>query len=224
MQLRLFPDSYFILVGVPMKDRGSTIDLRVYDGTSLLQTLENLETGDSSASASMALGNPCATYISTTSGSLSAAQVELELSTGQCSTVAALSFPDHLSNQYLVRFPVHLDSDGITRFQTHDEPNIYPFQKATTSSMVEHTSFGVSGHRAVWTERRWDLESDNTVCTIMKAAFPTGNSGPVIVGPLLPNHTALPFQIHTCQSLALDEALGRVFIGLYTGDIYILEL
>ncbi|KAI5835077.1 hypothetical protein K523DRAFT_411818 [Schizophyllum commune Tattone D] len=44
-----------------------------------------------------------------------------------------------------------------------------------------------------------------------------------VIAPLLPPHLALPFEAHACQSLAFDEAKGRVCLALHTGDVYVVD-
>lgn len=177
-----------------------------------------MQKDDSSANTElMTLGNPCAEYNCTVELH---STFEFHSSIGQFSAVVALSFPNHGPNLF-IRFPVYSDSDGITRFETHEKPQIIPFHRSTSSAACDQVSFGDWGRRAVWLERRWD--SDDPTPILMKAVFPS--DGSVAVGPLLPSQTAtpLPFQMHTCQCLTLDEAMGRVYVGLYTGEIYILD-
>ncbi|KAL1668155.1 hypothetical protein GGF50DRAFT_97077 [Schizophyllum commune] len=44
-----------------------------------------------------------------------------------------------------------------------------------------------------------------------------------VIAPLLPPHLALPFEAHACQSLAFDEAKGRVCLAMHTGDVYVVD-
>ncbi|KAJ3866539.1 hypothetical protein EV359DRAFT_36379, partial [Lentinula novae-zelandiae] len=88
----------------------------------------------------------------------------------------------------------------------------------------EFIALGPCGQRAVWLERAWNEESDRTGFNSMKGAF-SGQPGAISnVGSLIPTYVALPFEVETCQSIAFDEAMGRVFLGLYTGEIYVLNL
>lgn len=79
---------------------------------------------------------------------------------------------------------------------------------------------GPTGRRAVWLERRWDTDS----FTLMKATFFREGKHAAIVERLLPAHTAMPFEIYSCQSMAFEESTGRVCLGLHTGELYILQL
>ncbi|TRM64203.1 hypothetical protein BD626DRAFT_491076 [Schizophyllum amplum] len=84
---------------------------------------------------------------------------------------------------------------------------------------------GRSGRRAVWLERNWETDA----FALVKADFGApgdkgaGEKRQLVVAPLLPPHLALPFEAHACQSLAFDEARGRVCLALHTGDVYVLD-
>ena len=43
------------------------------------------------------------------------------------------------------------------------------------------------------------------------------------VSALLPTDAALPFLPDTAHSLAFDEVTGRVCIGLFNGEIYVMD-
>ncbi|CAA7266846.1 unnamed protein product [Cyclocybe aegerita] len=84
---------------------------------------------------------------------------------------------------------------------------------------LEPTCLGKTGRRAVWLEHQWNTDDFR----LMKGSFiPTGDAPPHAV-LLRPAEMALPFEPHTCRSLAFEESSGRVWIGVHTGDIYILE-
>jgi hypothetical protein len=84
---------------------------------------------------------------------------------------------------------------------------------------AEHVRMGLTGRRAVWLQRRWDTDEFE----LIKADF-VSTSGTTKVDLLLPKHLVLPFETHTCCALAFDEGIGRVCVGLHTGDVYILDL
>jgi hypothetical protein len=93
-----------------------------------------------------------------------------------------------------------------------------------SGAVAELVCVGSTGCRAVWLERQWDTDEFRLV----KGIFPSrsealGDSEKPRTALLLPSHVALPFEMHTCQSLAFDETSGRVCLGLHTGDIYIME-
>ncbi|KAJ3734326.1 hypothetical protein DFJ43DRAFT_1152521 [Lentinula guzmanii] len=216
LQVRLFPDSFLLLSGV---EGPQNLVLRIYDTTSILKGLKH-SNSDFSASR-QSLGTPCAKYSSSALGSRSQ---EYKLSASHLSTVAALIFPSGTSNRF-VRFPVHSDNEGVTRFGHQSELQSHTFHKPrNVETYPEFISLGHRGQRAVWLERKWDEESDRIRFNLMKGSFPSDHSGDVDVGPLLREHIALPFVVDTCQSMAFDEATGRIFLGLYTGEIYVLGL
>ena len=43
----------------------------------------------------------------------------------------------------------------------------------------------------------------------------------LVAAPLLPPHLVLPSHAHACQSLAFDEAKGRVCLAMRTGEVYV---
>ncbi|GLB40452.1 hypothetical protein LshimejAT787_0803230 [Lyophyllum shimeji] len=87
--------------------------------------------------------------------------------------------------------------------------------RAKTSANV--VCLGTTGRRAIWLQRRWDTDEFE----LMRGTFSRTEAPKV--QPLLPKHVALPFETQSCLSLAFDEALGRVYVGLTTGGLYILE-
>jgi hypothetical protein len=81
---------------------------------------------------------------------------------------------------------------------------------------VDKVCLGKTGRRAIWLQRHWDTDEFD----VMKGSF----SGPPKVGALFPRHLAFPFgPLHACQSLAFDEATGRVAISLLTGQLYVVD-
>ena len=81
---------------------------------------------------------------------------------------------------------------------------------------VDKVCVGKTGRRAVWLQRHWDTDEFD----VMKSTFSTSPK----VGALFPKHLAFPFgPLHTCESLAFDEAAGRVAMSLLTGQLYILD-
>ncbi|KAF9043661.1 hypothetical protein BDP27DRAFT_1434895 [Rhodocollybia butyracea] len=210
MRLRLFPDSFLLIAGL-QSDR--TLALRAYNVGKLLKTLRLLPI-DSTSVVPMNLGEPYAKYFSSPSPIKTHEDFELS-STGH---ITAMTFLVGTSN-YVARFPIHIDH-GVTRFEP-GESQLKLFPKLSANANSELLSLGHSGQRAVWMEHKWD--ADNFTLKLVKGAFLPG-SGPAAVSPLLAGHIALPFEVRTCQCIALDEAMGRVYLGLYTGEIYVLDL
>jgi len=88
------------------------------------------------------------------------------------------------------------------------------------SAIFDMVSVGETGRRAVWLQRRWDTDEFE----LMKASFSTESATLPQVGALVPASLALPLgSLHTCRSLAFDEAMGSVLICLHTGELYILQ-
>ncbi|KAF7330560.1 F-box domain-containing protein [Mycena venus] len=116
------------------------------------------------------------------------------------------------------------DSHSLTCLDlgpSRQPPFACPFRTELGAS-PEIVSLGETGQRAVWLERRWSSDE----YTLMKAAFSpnrTDGNDPVVVQPLFARHLALPFELHTCRSLAFEEATGRVSLALHTGELYILQ-
>ncbi|KAF5391675.1 hypothetical protein D9757_002358 [Collybiopsis confluens] len=221
LRVRLFPDSFLALAGF---ENNKSLHLRLYNVASLLQSLrESPEIRPSPAATS--LGEPYAEFSSSTDPPLLllGRGREYELSNNcNSNTIAAIDFCGGMID-YFLRFPVYSNEMGLTRYQDQEEVPTYPFNRPrgafATPGVV---SFGDTGRRAVWIERRLDFD-DAPTWALVKGTFPSHRSGPVHVGLLLPDHMALPFKLEACLSTALDEARGRVYLGLYTGEVYILD-
>lgn len=69
--------------------------------------------------------------------------------------------------------------------------------------------------RAVWLEHNWDTQQRR----IMRYQPRSGAT----LGMLLPPDPALPFTPNTCHSLVFDEITGRLCLGLFNGDVYVLD-
>ena len=81
-----------------------------------------------------------------------------------------------------------------------------------------HVKLGATGCRAIWMEK--NLESDDE--RIMRLSFDPSRSS-MDVSVLLPPVPDLPFKPNECRSMDFDDIVGRVCIGLYNGDIYVLD-
>ncbi|KAJ3714243.1 hypothetical protein C8R42DRAFT_683471 [Lentinula raphanica] len=220
LQIRLFPGSLLLLSGV-QGPRNIFLKMYAYDMTNSMRELESSYT-DSTSSPRQNLGTSCAEYNTAPFGGRSLG-VEYQLSKGHLSTISALVFTGGTNNQ-IIRFPIHSDNNGTTTFQQQNSLQTFTFPRARDVEVYpESTALGLRGRRAVWLERKRDEDSDRMNFNLMKGSFPSNQSGALDVGPLLSEHKALPFGLDTCLSVAFDEAKGRVFLGLYTGDIYVLD-
>ncbi|PCH42172.1 hypothetical protein WOLCODRAFT_120067 [Wolfiporia cocos MD-104 SS10] len=81
----------------------------------------------------------------------------------------------------------------------------------TTAQLAQ---VGPSG-RGVWLEHNWDTQRRR----IMRYQPRDGHT----IAMVLPPDPALPFTPNLCHSLAFDEVTGRVCLGLFNGDVYILD-
>ncbi|KAJ7274410.1 hypothetical protein B0H12DRAFT_1088563 [Mycena haematopus] len=123
----------------------------------------------------------------------------------------------HLGDDYILHFPLdHSPSEGRTGKPSFARPFRTDSELGVSTELV---CLGETGQRAVWMERRWSSDE----YTLMKAAFSPVGDEPVIVQPLFARHFALPFELHTCQSLAFEEATGTVCLAVHTGELYILQ-
>lgn len=139
---------------------------------------------------------------------------------GQCSRLSMVAFDERGSRSGGGHL-VHFYTEGM---EGHGEPpsesRIIEPRRFTVpgSTSVEIVKIGTRGHRAVWLEHNWELQQFR----LMKLSGPIGGRKPS-VGVLLPPDPELPFSPRQCQSLAFDEVTGRVCLGLYTGNLYILD-
>ena len=139
---------------------------------------------------------------------------------GLCSRLSMVTFDlggSHIGGGHLVHFCTERKS-GIGH--PSSQPRMIEPRKFTVpgSTSIEFAKIGTRGHRAVWLEHDWELQRYR----LMKLSAPVGHGKPS-VGVLLPPDPELPFSPRECQSLAFDEVTGRVCLGLYTGDLYILD-
>jgi hypothetical protein len=139
---------------------------------------------------------------------------------GRCSRLSMVAFDvrgSRAGGGHLVHFCTEDTGDDG---QPPNEPRtIEPRRFAVPgSTSIEVVKIGTRGHRAVWLERNWELQQFR----LMKLSAPVGHGKPS-VGVLLPPDPELPFSPRECQSLAFDEVTGRVCLGLYTGDLYVLD-
>lgn len=139
---------------------------------------------------------------------------------GRSSRLSMVSFDvrgSHIGGGHLVHFCTEKSNDGD---QPTSQPQVIEPRKFMVpgSTSIESVKIGTRGHRAVWLEHDWELQRFR----LMKLAVPVTHGKPS-VGVLLPPDPELPFSPRECQSLAFDEVTGRVCLGLYTGNLYILD-
>ena len=130
--------------------------------------------------------------------------------------LSADSFSTSLSSMIALTYNQPSASRHIHRFSLSGT-QVTTQKLPSSDATIDIICIGHTGRRAVWLERRWNTETDAFI--LMKGSF----GWPPLVAPLVPPHVALPFEFHACQSLAFDEATGRVCVALHTGDIYLLD-
>lgn len=92
--------------------------------------------------------------------------------------------------------------------------------KTPPNVTLEPMCMGKLGYRAVWLEHQWNSDE----LRLMRATFPAmGDSRPIMVSLLHPASFALPFEPFKVKSMHLEESSGRVWVGIVTGEIYLLE-
>ncbi|KAF9477932.1 hypothetical protein BDN70DRAFT_880631 [Pholiota conissans] len=84
---------------------------------------------------------------------------------------------------------------------------------------LEPMCLGKTGLRAVWLSHQWNTDDFK----LMKASFPNAVNAEAVVAPFHAPTLALPFEPHTCHSLYFDEAAGKVWVGVHTGDIFVFQ-
>jgi len=84
---------------------------------------------------------------------------------------------------------------------------------------LEIVCLGKGGRRVVWLEQQWDMGEYR----LMKATIPTTLGQCLLTQSLQPLAMAFPFQDHTCKLLWFEESAGRVWVGVHTGEVYILD-
>ena len=142
---------------------------------------------------------------------------------GRCSRLSMVAFDvrgSRAGGGHLVHFRTEdtMNDDD----QLPNQPRIIEPRRFTVpgSTSIEVVKIGTRGHRAVWLEHNWELQQFR----LMKLSAPQAvKHGKPSVGVLLPPNPELPFSPRECQSLAFDEVTGRVCLGLYTGNLYILD-
>lgn len=173
-----------------------------------------------SATADFVLGTPIAEYATPKVAAgcdftLSAKGPSANLQHIALVSFQSLSVSGHPGSAWVFFFP--LDFEGTGGPEMHLTMHRFSTPANAVANMV---CVGQTGRRAVWMERRWDTDNFR----LMKATFHPSAEEPPVVKNLLPPNVALPFETHTCQSMAFDETTGRLYLGLHTGELYILEL
>jgi len=156
--------------------------------------------------------------------------------------ISRVSLPSSSSISVVVFYSFHDASSGVgqvTRFSlpfasgsgspSSPSPSSSPGPSQTETPVIASTTkyFTMPAHasaqlsqvgpmgRAVWLEHNWETQQKR----IMRYQPRAGAT----LGMLLPSDPALPFTPNICHSLAFDETTGRVCLGLFNGDVYVLD-
>jgi hypothetical protein len=84
---------------------------------------------------------------------------------------------------------------------------------------ISDVCIGRQGRYATWVTRPHD-DTDEVI--VVRASFRQDGTSRIL--PLLQSQETIPFELKRLTSLSLDESTGRICVGLFTGEIYILEL
>ncbi|EPQ54085.1 hypothetical protein GLOTRDRAFT_94456 [Gloeophyllum trabeum ATCC 11539] len=83
---------------------------------------------------------------------------------------------------------------------------------------IEHPRLGPAGRRGVWVQRNVETEEVRVV-----RIANGGLGGGAEVHTLLSAYPNLPFRPNSVRALAFDEARGRLAVGLFNGEVYVLD-
>ncbi|KLO17184.1 hypothetical protein SCHPADRAFT_821770 [Schizopora paradoxa] len=123
----------------------------------------------------------------------------------------------------LLRIKLDTDSDDLRDYEHRDRTGLSGVMNnfdVRMESYPEYVSLGTTGRRAVWLEQ--SLKSDYTQVVRMSCSE-TPNDSPPSLKILIPPEPQLPFKPSACRALAFDEASGRVCLGSYKGELFILD-
>lgn len=91
-----------------------------------------------------------------------------------------------------------------------------PTSSDTSTELIQ---VGSLGRRAVWLEHNLDTRQKR----VMKMSYDPSTDR-LETGVLFPaNGPALPFSPTTCHCMAFDEVTGRLCMGLYDGNLYMMD-
>ncbi|KAF5367373.1 hypothetical protein D9758_003732 [Tetrapyrgos nigripes] len=215
LRLRVFED-YFVLAGTGTGTDSRLLGFQIYDISPILEKMDSI----CSEQKVVSLGEPLVQYFPLSIPFHGYEHHISGLTTGSyLRFITSLCFPPPSTSSFghVVHFP--LPPAGRPEMEHCPETSIvkHKFPTSGASWDAQLVEIGQTGRRAVWLQRH--LETDQFV--FMRATFPL-NQEP-LVGSLLPSHMVFPFEAHTCQSISLDEATGRVCLAFHTGELYLLQ-
>lgn len=119
----------------------------------------------------------------------------------------------HPHSAQLLRFSFDVVSETVSLAGMSSKD--FPIGDESSAQLAQ---VGALGIRGVWLEHNWETQLNR----VMKLAYDP-HTGTAKVGMLLPPDPELPFTPNMCHSLAFDEVTGRLCLGMYDGDVYILD-
>lgn len=129
-------------------------------------------------------------------------------------TYSPFSSMEHgLTNVY--HFPINTSSRNVAFTSWPFALSFFTPSNATLDPMC----LGKTGLRALWLSHQWNTDGYK----LMRASFPVVVGSDAVVAPLQAPDIALPFEPHTCRSLYFEEATGKVWVGIHTGEIFVLQ-
>ncbi|KAI0749768.1 hypothetical protein C8Q80DRAFT_645405 [Daedaleopsis nitida] len=113
----------------------------------------------------------------------------------------------------LLRFAFNVTTDTVSLSGRSSKD--FPIGNESSAQLAQ---VGAMGIRAVWLEHDWETQLNR----VMKLAYDPATDV-AKVGMLLPPDPELPFTPNMCHSLAFDEITGRLCLGMYDGNVYMLD-
>ncbi|KAA1467485.1 hypothetical protein DENSPDRAFT_832549 [Dentipellis sp. KUC8613] len=135
--------------------------------------------------------------------------------------ISSAKGPTYLSYFCLCFSATGIDGEVARLSLTDDKLSLEECGRFTVPT-TNHASIirvGPTGRRAVWIERNWDTDQTR----LMKSYLPSEDTSSFNAGILLPPNPGLPFTPQLCHSIAFDEVVGRMCLGLITGDLWVLD-
>jgi hypothetical protein len=115
----------------------------------------------------------------------------------------------------VIRFPLH----GGTSYSKPEVTSTRVPLPLDTS--IRSVCIGTSGRRAVWMEH--NLDTTRTRLMKLELGGTHDRSPELFHGVLLPPDLPLPFLTDACHSLAFDEAICRLCLGLWDGRLRVVD-
>ncbi|KAH9903043.1 hypothetical protein C8Q73DRAFT_633341 [Cubamyces lactineus] len=119
----------------------------------------------------------------------------------------------HPHSAQLLRFSFDVSSEGVSLVNMSSKD--FPIGNESSAQLAQVGPLGVRG---VWLEHNWETQLNR----VMKFAYDP-QTRTAQAGVLFPHDPELPFTPNMCHSLAFDETTGRLCLGMYDGNVYVLD-